>query len=93
MMPSTGMQRKKIIVTDSQGQQHEFIEVEGETAVYLEINPIAPIGLSHIESPCIGAVEIMVQTFAGGEKCESEAISLFVSPSRVEVIFIREGGE
>ena len=81
MCCSPGLKRTKIIVTDSCGANHEFIEVEGDIEQYLTIKG---------ESGC---VEVFSRAFEGKDLVEVEVMSIFLNPRRVDIVFMRDEEE
>lgn len=81
MCCSPGLKRTKIIVTDSGGVDHQFVEVEGDIEQYLTIKG---------ES---GGVEILSRSFEGKDLVEVETMSIFLNPRRIDIVFMRDEEE
>lgn len=65
----------KIIVTDSSGVEHIFNEVPGEIENSLDLKD---------EN---GYVTIVTRTFEGGDKFDTETVTIFISPRRIDVLY------
>lgn len=72
----------KIVVTDSAGAEHIFLEDAGEVENFLDFNPTEAS-----DKPIKNAVRITTRVFTETETFASETISTFISPRCVDVFY------
>ena len=75
--------RKKIIVTDSGGVEHEFIE-DSDTQHHIQFNP--DYGDTHLDM----CVSVLSRSFSGGDVADVEAEKIFIMPRSVEILYTYE---
>jgi hypothetical protein len=72
----------KIIVTDSAGEEHIFNQECGVVENYLELRP-----MTVHDEPLSGYVEVTTRIFSDREIADTETVTLFISPRRVDAIY------